>query len=69
MQKTKFINDLMECIIEGINIPKVQVERVITPILGMFLESILNRVFAEHPKFSGSYTLVSPEFPLKKENK
>lgn len=68
MEETAFINELMCHILEGANIPKVQVERAIGPILSMFIESILDKYFENHDEYSGEYKLISPEFPLKKEN-
>jgi hypothetical protein len=63
-----FFNELMSHILDGLNIPKVQVERAINPIISLFIESIVEEYFQTNPKFSGKYKLVSPEFPLKKEN-
>jgi hypothetical protein len=68
MSKDGFVNDLLKHIINGVNIPKVQVERAISPILSFFIESILSSYFRNHSEYSGSYELISPEFPLKKEN-
>ena len=68
MPKDDFVNELMKHIIEGVKIPKVQVERAINPILSLFIESILDKYFEDNHNYSGSYKLVSPEFPLKKEN-
>jgi len=63
-----FINDLMVNILEGVHIPKVQVERELSPILGMFIESLLTKYFEDNNDFSGDYKLILPEFPLKKDN-
>ncbi len=68
MTQNNFVDELMKHIIEGVNIPKVQVERAISPILSLFIESILNEYFRPNKDYSGSYKLVSPEFPLKKDN-
>ena len=68
MKETEFINELMHHIIDGVNIPKVQVERAITPVLSLFIESILNKYFENNDEYSGDYKMISPEFPLKKEN-
>jgi hypothetical protein len=68
MSNDGFVNDLMKHIIDGVNIPKVQVERAISPILSFYIESILTSYFHSHSEYSGSYELISPEFPLKKEN-
>ena len=56
-----FLDTLMHLIIEeGVNIPKAQVERYISPILSIFLPDILNAVFGHQ------YTLIVPEFPIRK---
>ncbi len=68
MKETDFINELIQHILEGTKIPKVQVERAIGPILGFFVESILDKYFENHPVYSGKYQMISPEFPLKKDN-
>jgi len=64
----EFINELMHQIINGVNIPKVQVERAVSPILGLFVEAILEKYFEGNKEYSGEYKLISPEFPLKKKN-
>jgi len=61
-----FLNSLMELIIEGGKIPKVQVERAVAPILGMFIGELLT-VYLKGIN-SDEYMLISQEFPLKKEN-
>jgi hypothetical protein len=68
MQESEFIDKFMKHILNGVNIPKVQVERAITPMLSLFIESILNKYFEHNIEYSGEYKLVSPEFPLKKED-
>lgn len=68
MKELNFINDLMDSIIEGMNIPKVQVERAFNPILKIFIESLLNSYFEDDETMRGDYKLISPEFPLKKED-
>jgi len=68
MEDREFIDELMCHILDGANIPKVQVERAIGPILSMFMESILDKYFEDDDDYSGEYKLISPEFPLKKDN-
>lgn len=68
MSNDIFVNDLMQHIINGVKIPKVQVERAINPILSLFIESILNEFFKVDKNYPGLFKLVSPEFPLKKSN-
>ncbi|MBE2279245.1 MAG: hypothetical protein IAE91_02550 [Ignavibacteriaceae bacterium] len=56
----------MKQIIEGREIPKVQVERMLSPILGIFVEEFLTKYF-ESTDFAGEIKLLAYEFPLKKE--
>lgn len=65
MQK-KFIESLMDHIMEATMIPKAQVERAVGPILSMFLAQVLTETLANDPNLSGSIAMVCPEFPLKK---
>lgn len=61
-----FLHRLMKQIIEGREIPKVQVERMLSPILGIFVEEFLTKYF-ESTDFAGEIKLLAYEFPLKKE--
>jgi hypothetical protein len=61
-----FLQALMERIMEGTMIPKVQTEREVGPILGMFLEDVLTEAFKDDPLLSGQISTVCPEFPFKK---
>jgi len=57
----EFLKQLMEIIVkDGVNTPKAQVERYLSPILAIFLEDILNT------KFGNKYKMIAPEFPIKK---
>jgi hypothetical protein len=57
----QFLEKLMELIVtDGINTPKAQVERYLSPILAIFLEEILFQ------KFGNEYKMIAPEFPIKK---
>lgn len=67
-EETCFINELMHHIIDGVNIPKVQVERAVSPIIGLFAEAIIEELFKHDDNYSGNYKLITPEFPLKKSN-
>jgi hypothetical protein len=58
-----FFKELMDSIVDSQNVPKVQVERSISPILGMFIESIVE----EHLEGEDKYRIVSEEFPLRVE--
>lgn len=56
----QFLEKLMDVIVEeGTKIPKAQVERYLSPILGIFLEEILNK------KFHKEYQMIVPEFPIR----
>lgn len=64
--EVSFVEILMDCIMEGVMIPKVQIERAVGPILSMFLEDVLTETFRDDPDLSGSLAMICPEFPLKK---
>src|SRR6476659_2192899 len=61
-----FAETLMDHIMEGVMIPKVQTERAVGPILSMFLAEVLTLTLRDDPVLSGPLTLICPEFPLKK---
>jgi len=61
-----FFEALMDHIMEGVMIPKVQIERAVGPILGMFLADVLTETLRGDPVLSGSIVMICPEFPLKK---
>jgi len=65
MAISNFLDVMMKNILEGSKIPKVQVEREIGPILGMFLPAILTNLFSQDT--NSSYQMIMPEFPLKKK--
>ena len=46
-ERTTFIRQLMSHILEGVRIPKLQVERAVGPVLGFFLEDVLTATLAE----------------------
>ncbi|QIR75261.1 hypothetical protein FA592_03065 [Sulfurospirillum diekertiae] len=57
----EFLEKLMQVIVdEGIQTPKAQVERYLSPILGLFLEEILKKTFHKE------YQMIVPEFPIRK---
>ena len=64
MNDTDFLHAMMDHIIQGRWIPKVQVERALGPLLGMFLPGILTKLLPEQPRIE----MILPEFPLKKQN-
>ena len=57
----------MNHIMEGMLIPKVQIERAVGPILGMYLADVLTETFRVDSEYSGSFSMICQEFPLKKE--
>lgn len=61
-----FIEILMDHILESAMIPKSQIERIVGPILSMYLEAVLTETFRNDPEISGRIVMVSPEFPFKK---
>ena len=61
-----FVESLMDHIMEGRMIPKVQIERAVGPILSMFLEDVLTETLRDDPDLSGPLAMICPEFPLKK---
>lgn len=64
----EFLHHLMAHLLEGSQIPKVQVERSIGPILGFFLAEVLTATLKDDQELSGRYRMLCPEFPLVKEN-
>jgi hypothetical protein len=61
-----FVETLMDHIMEGRMIPKVQIERAVGPILSMFLDDVLTETLRDDPDLSGPIAMICPEFPLKK---
>jgi len=61
-----FIKTLMDNLIEATMIPKVQVERVVEPILSVFLEDVLTETLKSDTDLSGLIKMICQEFPLKK---
>jgi hypothetical protein len=61
-----FVEALMDHIMEGVMIPKVQIERAVGPILSMFLADVLTETLRDDPSLSGSIVMICPEFPIKK---
>ena len=55
----RFVEALMKNILDGVMIPKLQIERTIGPILGFFLEGILSK------NLDVSVVMLSPEFPIR----
>jgi hypothetical protein len=49
-------------------IPKLQIERAISPFLSIFIEDLMTDFLKNNSKLSGKVEMILPEFPLKKEN-
>ena len=62
-----FLSHLMAHLLEGSQIPKVQVERSVGPVLGFFLAEVLTATLKDDEALSGRYRMLCPEFPLVKE--
>ena len=61
----RFLNKLMETIIGNKEVPKVQVERELGPILDIFIHEIINTMSISNNIFEkGKYISVGSEFPL-----
>ena len=63
-----FLSHLMAHLLEGSQIPKVQVERSVGPVLGFFLAEVLTATLKDDGALSGRYRMLCPEFPLAKVN-
>jgi len=61
--ETTFVEALMQHIIGQVTIPKVQVERVVGPILGMFIARALSA------KLEANLAMICAEFPLRKQDR
>ena len=64
--EASFVAHMMAHIMEGLMIPKVQIERAVGPILGIFLEAVLTEALKDDPELSGPLRMVCAEFPLRK---
>lgn len=64
---TEFLRHLLAHLLEGSQIPKVQVERSVGPVLGFFLADVLTATLKDDEVLSGRYRMLCPEFPLVKE--
>ena len=61
----EFVEKLISSIIENRHMPKVQVEREISPILDIFIEDILESASKFNQNIDkGTYRFIAPEFPL-----
>jgi hypothetical protein len=62
--KRNFIETFMETVINHRDMPKVQVEREISPILEIFIESAMNKLSEAGKVERGKYHLIASEFPI-----
>lgn len=65
MTESEFVDRLCASIIDHQNIPKLQVERLVGPVLGIFLQDILDALALKDSLPHGKYEIVSPEWPLR----
>jgi len=64
----KFIKTLVSSIVANKNMPKVQVEREISPILELFIEDFMDELGKNGKIDKGSYKFIAPEYPLSNED-
>lgn len=62
-----FAERLMAEVLRLHGIPKVQVERIVGPILGIFLPQVLGDLL-KLPGAAAGFEVIAPEFPLKRED-
>ncbi|RLA07781.1 MAG: hypothetical protein DRQ51_04915 [Gammaproteobacteria bacterium] len=67
MSDNKFLKELMGTIIGNKDMPKVQVEREIAPILDIFIKSVFNKLAEKGKIDEGNYILIGAEFPFDNE--
>lgn len=61
-----FIETLMDAITETSMSSMAETERILQPILSVFLPDVLSEMFKGDAEFSGPVKLISPKFPVKK---
>jgi hypothetical protein len=59
-----FVEELIKSIIGNRYVPKAQVEREFSPILEIFIESVMNELAKNSVIWGGEYKLIASEFPL-----
>jgi hypothetical protein len=62
--KKNFVEELIKTIVDNRYMPKVQVEREFSPILEIFIESVMNELAKKNVIWGGEYKLIASEFPL-----
>ena len=63
-----FLSEYFARLVNYNKIPKLQIERAISPFLSIFIEDLVTDFLKKNPKLSGKAEMILPEFPLKKEN-
>jgi len=63
-----FLSEYFARLVNYNKIPKLQIERAISPFLSIFIEDLLTDFLKGNPKLSGKVEMILPEFSLKKEN-
>ena len=61
-----FLNEYFSELKEYNSIPKLQIERAVSPILSIFIEVLITDFLKDNPELSGNIELILPEFPFKK---
>ena len=65
---TTFFEEYLHTLIEYNQIPKLQIERAIAPLLSIFIEEIIKQHHKKTSSLTQNIELIAPEFPLKKDN-
>lgn len=63
-----FLSEYFSQLKEYNSIPKLQIERAISPLLGIFIQELVSFLLKDNANLSGEMEMILPEFPLKKEN-
>lgn len=63
-----FLSEYFTRLVNYNKIPKLQIERAVSPFLSIFIEDLITNFLKNNPKLSGKVEMILPEFPLKKEN-
>lgn len=63
-----FLSEYFVRLVNYNKIPKLQIERAISPFLSIFIEDLMTDFLKDNPKLKGKIEMILPEFPLKKEN-
>ncbi|MFZ1517690.1 MAG: hypothetical protein WAU11_02890 [Ignavibacteriaceae bacterium] len=63
-----FLSEYFTRLVNYNRIPKLQIERAISPFLSIFIEDLITNFLKNNHKLSGKVEMILPEFPLKKDN-